>query len=90
MRSSELPLIRTRTRSGSTCVDQRILLVPVVCLSYGGDLLSGLPGYAELRTACEESGVELLAAPMSITGMVNVGEGAVVLGFAAAEHTVDF
>ncbi|MCW8807525.1 MAG: DegV family protein [Rhodanobacter sp.] len=68
------------------------LLVPVVCLSYGGDLavLPGLPGYAELRTACEESGVTLLEAPMSITGMVNVGEGTVVLGFAAEEHAVDF
>jgi DegV family protein with EDD domain len=68
------------------------LLVPVMCVSYGGDLavLPGLPGYAELRKACEESGVEVLEAPMSITGMVNVGEGAVVLGFAAEEHSVDF
>ena len=31
-----------------------------------------------------------MEAPMSITGMVNVGEGAVVLGFAAEEHDVDF
>lgn len=64
------------------------LLVPVVCASYGGDLevLSHLPGYAGLRTACEECGVTLLEAPMSITGMVNVGEGAVTLGFAAEEH----
>jgi len=27
---------------------------------------------------------------MSITGMVNVGEGAVTLGFAAEEHEADF
>ncbi len=68
------------------------LLVPMLCVSYGGDLavLPNLPGYAALRTACEECGVELMEAPMSITGMVNVGEGAVVLGFAAEEHDVDF
>lgn len=68
------------------------LLVPVVCASYGGDLavLSHLPGYADLRAACEECGVELMEAPMSITGMVNVGEGAVTIGFAAEEHEAEF
>jgi DegV family protein with EDD domain len=68
------------------------LLVPMVCVSYGGDLavLSHLPGYAGLRAACEECGVELMEAPMSITGMVNVGEGAVTLGFAAEEHVAEF
>jgi len=68
------------------------LLVPMVCASYGGDLavLSHLPGYAGLRAACEECGVTLLEAPMSITGMVNVGEGAVTLGFAAEEHEAAF
>jgi DegV family protein with EDD domain len=68
------------------------LLVPMVCASYGGDLavLSHLPGYAGLRAACEECGVELMEAPMSITGMVNVGEGAVTLGFAAEDHVAEF
>jgi len=68
------------------------LLVPVVCVSYGGDLaeLTKLPGYSKLRTACEECGVTLMEAPMSITGMVNVGEGAVTLGFAAEEHVAEF
>lgn len=68
------------------------LMVPVVCLSYGGDLavLSHLPGYPDLKAACEECNVELMEAPMSITGMVNVGEGAVTMGFAAEEHAVDF
>lgn len=68
------------------------LLVPVVCASYGGDLavLSHLPGYIELREACDECGVELMEAPMSITGMVNVGEGAVTLGFAAEDHVAEF
>jgi len=68
------------------------LMVPAVCVSYGGDLaeLAKLPGYAGLRTACDEKGVELMEAPMSITGMVNVGEGAVTLGFAAEEHVAEF
>jgi DegV family protein with EDD domain len=68
------------------------LLVPMVCVSYGGDLavLSHLPGYVELRHACEECGVELMEAPMGITGMVNVGEGAVTLGFAAEDHVAEF
>lgn len=68
------------------------LIVPMVCVSYGGDLavLPSLPGYDRLREACAECGVALLEAPMSITGMVNVGEGAVTLGFAAEEHEPDF
>ncbi|HSN38984.1 MAG TPA: DegV family protein, partial [Burkholderiales bacterium] len=38
------------------------LLVPVVCVSYGGDLavLTALPGYVGLREACAECGVELM------------------------------
>ena len=68
------------------------LMVPVVCVSYGGDLaeMTALPGYEELRHACEETGVTLLEAPMSITGMVNVGAGAVTLGLVAEEHEPDF
>ncbi|MBD8882394.1 MULTISPECIES: DegV family protein [Rhodanobacter] len=68
------------------------LIVPMVCVSYGGDLavLSQLPGYDRLRAACEECSVALLEAPMSITGMVNVGEGAVALGLAAEEHEAVF
>ncbi|MEY2150697.1 MULTISPECIES: DegV family protein [Rhodanobacter] len=68
------------------------LMVPMVCVSYGGDLaeLPKLPGYERLRAACAECNVELMEAPMSITGMVNVGEGAVTLGFAAEEHVAEF
>lgn len=64
------------------------LLTPTLCVSYGGDLaeLYGLPGYAPLRQTCAEHGVELYEAPMSMTGMVNVGTGAVTLGFAAEDY----
>jgi DegV family protein with EDD domain len=75
---------RARVRTG--------LLVPVLCVSYGGDLaeLSALPGYTALRETCEENGIDLLVSPMSVTGMVNVGVGAVTLGFAAEEHDAQF
>jgi DegV family protein with EDD domain len=68
------------------------LLVPMVCVSYGGDLavLSHLPGYLELRAACTECGVEFMVGRICVSGMVNVGEGAVTLGFAAEEHATDF
>ena len=64
------------------------LLTPTLCVSYGGDLaeLATLPGYAALRDTCSEHGVELYESPMSVTGMINVGTGAVTLGFAAEEH----
>ncbi len=64
------------------------LLVPVVCVNYGGDLavLGHLRGYANLHAACAECGAALVEAPMSLTGMVNVGDGAVTLELAAEEH----
>ncbi|MDR6672423.1 DegV family protein [Xanthomonas sp. 1678] len=65
------------------------LLTPTLCLSYGGELseLRALPGYAALRQACETHAVEVLESVMSLTGMVNVGKGAITLGFADAPHT---
>ncbi|MBN8713401.1 MAG: DegV family protein [Xanthomonadales bacterium] len=68
------------------------LLVPAVCVSYGGDLstLGRLPGYSELCDACAATGVTLLEAPMSITGMINVGEGALSVGFATRPHAAEF
>ncbi len=68
------------------------LLVPTVCLSYGGPLreVEQLPAYKRLREICTEHGVELLQAPMSITGMVNVGAGALVVGFASEPYEAQF
>jgi len=64
------------------------LMTPTLCVSYGGELsqLRALPGYARLRETCQASGVELFESVMSLTGMVNVGKGAVVVGFAAGPH----
>ncbi|UYB53116.1 DegV family protein [Xanthomonas sp. AM6] len=65
------------------------LMTPTLCLSYGGELseLRALPGYTALREICEAHAVEVLESVMSLTGMVNVGKGAITLGFADAPHT---
>ena len=64
------------------------LLTPTVCLSYGGELheLRALPGYTRLREVCNDYGIEVYETVMGLTGMVNVGKGAVVVGFAAPLH----
>lgn len=68
------------------------LLTPTLCVSYGGDpaALATLPGYAELRETCAECEVELYESPMSVTGMIHVGTGAVSLGFAAEDYSASF
>jgi len=68
------------------------LLTPAMCVSYGGDLdeMRKLSGYESLRQVCEEQNVELFESVMSVTGMVNVGTGAITLGFAAEEHEATF
>ncbi len=73
-------------------VGQRVkggLMTPTVCVSYGGELadLQALPGYASLRETCKAHGVDVYESVMSLTGMVNVGKGAVTIGFADEPHT---
>ncbi len=65
------------------------LMTPTLCVSYGGELadLRALPGYDRLRETCASHGVTLFESVMSLTGMVNVGKGAVTLGFADGPHT---
>lgn len=64
------------------------LMTPTVGVSYGGDLadLRKLPGYAQLVEACAEQNVELYESVMGLSGLVNVGRGAAVVGFAADSH----
>jgi DegV family protein with EDD domain len=70
---------------------QKGLMTPTVCMSYGGELdeMRALPGYEDLRAACAAHNVELFESVMSLTGMVNVGKGAVVVGFAAEPHVFE-
>lgn len=67
------------------------LMTPTVCLSYGGELaeMRALPGYEQLRLACSAQNIELFESVMSLTGMVNVGKGALVVGFAAETAKFD-
>lgn len=67
------------------------LMTPTVTLCYGGHLdeMRALPGYERLRNACADQNVDVFESVMSTTGMVNVGRGAVVVGFAAPEHRFD-
>jgi len=64
------------------------LMTPTVCLSYGGELdeMRALPGYDDLRVTCQSYNIELFESVMSLTGMVNVGKGALVVGFASEPH----
>ena len=61
------------------------LMTPTMCLSFGGELdrMRDLPGYQRLRDTCAEHNVEVFESVMSLSGMVNVGQGALVVGFAA-------
>jgi DegV family protein with EDD domain len=61
------------------------LLSPTVALCYGGELdeMRALPGYGELVESCRAHQVELFETVMSLTGMVNVGKGALAIGFAS-------
>lgn len=64
------------------------LLTPTLCLSYGGELrhLYELPGYDELIATCRSHNIEVFETVMGLTGMVNVGVGSLVVGFAAPPH----
>ncbi|GAC1626127.1 MAG: DegV family protein [Nevskia sp.] len=64
------------------------LLTPTICLSYAGELeqLHRLPGYGQMADVAAGLGVEILTSVMSITGVINVGEGALSFGFCSADH----
>ncbi len=67
------------------------LMTPTVCLSYGGELaeMRALPGYEKLLLACQSQNIEVFESVMSLTGMVNVGKGALIVGFAAEAMKFD-
>ena len=60
------------------------LMTPTMCLSYGGELekMRALPGYEALREVCADHNVEVFESVMGLSGLVNVGIGALVIGFA--------
>ena len=64
------------------------LMTPTVGISYGGDLddMRRMPGYERLRETCAEHNVEIFETFMGLSGLVNVGKGAVVVAFAGEAH----
>ena len=57
-------------------------------LCYGGSLdeMRALPGYQQLREVCADRKVEVFESFMGLSGLVNVGRGALVVAFAAQPH----
>ena len=64
------------------------LLTPTVNLCYGGalDEMRALPGYQHLRDVCKDRGIDVFESFMGLSGLVNVGRGALVVAFAAPPH----
>lgn len=64
---------------------QQGLLAPVVCVSYAGDeeAIKQMPGYERLAKAAQANDVRLMTSMMCTTGGVNLGPGALTVGFIA-------
>ncbi|MFC0679502.1 DegV family protein [Lysobacter korlensis] len=79
------PAVQKLLRFTANRVRAGQLMTPAVALSYGGELneMRALPGYGDLVDTCRASNVELFETVMSLTGMVNVGKGALAVGFAS-------
>lgn len=64
------------------------LSAPIVCVSYAGDpaALQSVPGFVELNAECRRRHVELITAPMNMSGSLKLGPGAVSVSFASARY----
>lgn len=62
------------------------LSAPLVCVSYAGDpaALQMFDGFNELCAECRRRQVELITAPMNMTGSLKLGPGAISISFASA------
>lgn len=71
----------------ATAQIRRGLLVPMVNVSYSGDLkkLNTMPGFAALEKTAAEYGVELMRSVMSPAAAINVGVGTLSLAYCANE-----
>ncbi len=61
----------------------RGLLCPNLCISYGGprELITKMPGFKNLTSVAKTRGVNILISEMSATAVVNIGAGALGIGF---------
>ena len=69
------------------CVENG-LLTPIVCVSYAGDpeAVYQMPGFDVLKAATEQHAIELLVSHMGLTGGVNIGPGAISVGFISEQE----
>jgi fatty acid-binding protein DegV len=69
-------------------VREELLLSRHICFSYSGDTadISNLIAYRSLASLCARHHVSLHLEPMSMTGSINVGPRALVLGVLAEPH----
>ena len=69
------------------CVENG-LLTPIVCVSYAGDpeAVYQMPGFDALKAATEQHAIELLVSHMGLTGGVNIGPGAISVGFISEQE----
>lgn len=68
----------------------QLLLSRHVCFSYSGELedIEGMQSYQELLVAAQNSATKVHLTAMSMTGSVNVGPQALVLGVLTKPHAV--
>jgi DegV family protein with EDD domain len=71
-----------------TLMRDGLLLSPHICFSYSGTLkdISAQYEYQAVLDLAKTHNVQVHLAPMSVTGSVNVGPNALVIGFLASEH----
>lgn len=75
---------------GLRMLKAKLLLSRHMCFSYSGVLkdIEAMPSYQALCTAATKAGVQVHLTAMSMTGSVNVGPDALVMGVLAKPHTV--
>jgi DegV family protein with EDD domain len=73
---------------GRRMLEAQLLVAPHMCFSYSGALsdITELDSFAQLKTTANNKGIKLHLTHMSMTGSVNVGPGALVLGVLAKPH----
>lgn len=76
---------------GLRMLKTKLLVSRHICFSYSGVLkdIEDMPSYEALRTGATKAGVQVHLTAMSMTGSVNVGPDALVIGVLAKPHTVD-
>jgi fatty acid-binding protein DegV len=75
---------------GLRMLQNRLLLSQHMCFSYSGELkdIEGMKSYQELLVYAKKYGTQVHLTAMSMTGSVNVGPQALVMGVLAKPHTV--